>query len=130
MKSSLFLASAAIAASMAMSSCVSPYAGPNESVGGVIGATLGAAAGVIIGHQSGRPLEGAAIGGAIGSLAGSSIGHANDAYAYGYRRPVRVYRTYDYDEAPPVYSYPSYSSGYSYYGGGQYCYPRYYRRCN
>ena len=46
--------------------------------GTVMGGVLGAGAGGIVGHQSGRGLEGAAIGGAIGSLAGALFGSGND----------------------------------------------------
>lgn len=44
----------------------------------VVGGLLGAAAGGVIGHQSGRGLEGAAIGAAAGSVAGGVMGNAQD----------------------------------------------------
>lgn len=44
----------------------------------VMGGLLGAAAGGVIGHQSGRGLEGAAIGAAAGSVAGGVVGSAQD----------------------------------------------------
>lgn len=53
-------------------------AGPNTQTGAVIGGLAGAAAGGIIGHQSGRGLEGAAIGGAAGAAGGALIGNAQD----------------------------------------------------
>jgi uncharacterized protein YcfJ len=43
---------------------------------------LGAAAGGIIGHQSGRGLEGALIGGAAGATAGGLYGNARDQEQY------------------------------------------------
>lgn len=39
---------------------------------------LGAAVGGIIGHQSGRGLEGAAIGAGAGAIGGGAIGHSRD----------------------------------------------------
>ena len=44
----------------------------------VVGGLLGAAAGGVIGHQSGRGLEGAAVGAAAGSVAGGALGSAQD----------------------------------------------------
>ena len=52
--------------------------GPNARTGTVIGGLAGAAAGGIIGHQSGRGLEGAAIGGALGAGGGALVGSAQD----------------------------------------------------
>jgi uncharacterized protein YcfJ len=42
------------------------------------GAALGAIAGGIIGHQSGKGLEGAAIGGVVGGGTGYMIGNEKD----------------------------------------------------
>jgi uncharacterized protein YcfJ len=61
--------------------CMAP-AGPNTQVGTATGALLGAAAGGIIGHQSGRGLEGAAIGAAGGGAAGALYGNAADQRGY------------------------------------------------
>lgn len=60
-----------------LSNCAEP-AGPNTQRGAVTGGLLGAAAGGIIGHQSGRALEGAAIGAAAGGGAGALYGNAQD----------------------------------------------------
>ena len=40
------------------------------------GTALGAGAGAIIGHQSGRTVEGALIGGAVGAAGGALVGDA------------------------------------------------------
>jgi len=60
-----------------LTNCAAP-AGPNTQRGAVTGGLLGAAAGGIIGHQSGRALEGAAIGAAAGGGAGALYGNAQD----------------------------------------------------
>ncbi len=73
---SLLLTSSAIL-TIALSSCAAP-AGPNTQRGTATGALLGAAAGGIIGHQSGRGLEGAAIGAVGGGSAGALYGNAKD----------------------------------------------------
>ena len=52
--------------------------GPGAKRGAVIGGLAGAGAGAIIGHQSGRGLEGAAIGGAVGAGSGALLGGARD----------------------------------------------------
>ena len=49
--------------------------------GAVKGGLLGAAAGGIIGHQSGRGLEGAAIGAGAGAVGGGLLGSAQDEKA-------------------------------------------------
>jgi 5'-3' exoribonuclease 2 len=67
---------------IALSNCAAP-AGPNTQRGAATGALLGAAAGGIIGHQSGRGLEGAAIGAAAGGGAGALYGNARDQEQYG-----------------------------------------------
>lgn len=61
--------------SLPLASCTS---GPNARTGTVLGALGGAAAGGIIGHQSGRGLEGALIGGGAGAIGGNVIGGAQD----------------------------------------------------
>ncbi len=43
------------------------------------GAILGTVAGGIIGHQSGRGIEGALLGGGVGAIAGSAVGQSKDA---------------------------------------------------
>ena len=60
-----------------LSNCAEPT-GPNTQRGAVTGGLIGAAAGGIIGHQSGRGLEGAALGGAAGAGAGALYGNAQD----------------------------------------------------
>ena len=78
---------------------VSCASGPNAQTGTVLGALGGAAAGGIIGHQSGRGLEGAAIGAGVGAVGGNMIGDAQDQRNYdsyhrrGYRDDYR-YRRY------------------------------------
>lgn len=62
---------------LGLSNCAAP-AGPNTQRGAATGGLLGAAADGIIGHQSGRALEGAAIGGAAGGTAGALYGNARD----------------------------------------------------
>ena len=52
--------------------------GPREQSGTVAGGLLGATAGGIIGHQSGRGLEGAAIGGVLGAIGGAIVGSSMD----------------------------------------------------
>jgi outer membrane lipoprotein SlyB len=52
--------------------------GPNARSGTAVGAVGGAAAGGIIGHQSGRTMEGALIGGGLGALGGNVIGGNQD----------------------------------------------------
>ncbi len=71
--------------SLLLSSCTS---GPNARTGTVLGGLGGAAAGGIIGHQSGRGLEGAAIGGALGAVGGNVVGGSQD------QRNQRYYRRY------------------------------------
>lgn len=82
---------------IAATGLVSCATGPNAQTGTVVGAVGGAAVGGIVGHQSGRGLEGAAIGGGLGALAGNAIGNAqdqrNNAYYYNnrYHRQPRYY---------------------------------------
>ena len=56
----------------------------------IVGLML-AAVGGIIGHQSGRGLEGAAIGGALGGVGGAVVGDAQDKRNEGYYRDGRYY---------------------------------------
>ncbi len=74
-----------IVTALSLTSCTS---GPNARTGTVLGGLGGAAAGGIIGHQSGRGLEGAAIGGALGALGGNVVGGSQD------QRNQRYYRRY------------------------------------
>ena len=64
--------------------------GPDAQAGTVVGGILGAATGGIVGHQSGRGLEGAATGGGLGAIAGNMFGNAQDtrrnSYPPAYRR--------------------------------------------
>jgi len=89
------------ACTLGLASCAS---GPNAQTGTVLGALGGAAAGGIIGHQSGRGLEGAAIGGGLGALGGNAIGNAQDQRNYEARnryydrRPSRSDRYDRYDD--------------------------------
>lgn len=52
--------------------------GPNTKKGVGVGAILGSVAGGVVGHQSGRGVEGALIGGAVGAGAGGVIGSGMD----------------------------------------------------
>ncbi len=67
---------AAIATALTLSNCADM--GPNTQRGAVTGGLIGAAAGGVIGHQSGRALEGAAIGAAAGGVAGGAYGNSRD----------------------------------------------------
>ncbi|TLD71139.1 hypothetical protein FEM03_09520 [Phragmitibacter flavus] len=83
MKKQITLLAVSLTAAFSFASCSS---GPNARTGTVIGALGGAAAGGIIGHQSGRGLEGAAIGAGAGAIGGNVIGGAQD------QRNERYYR--------------------------------------
>ena len=78
----IILAITTAVTALALSNCAAP-AGPNTQRGARPAALLGAAAGGIIGHQSGRALEGAAIGAAAGGTAGGLYGNARDQEQYG-----------------------------------------------
>lgn len=78
----IIFATASLAAVALLSNCAAP-AGPNTQRGMATGGLLGAAAGGIIGHQSGRALEGAALGAAAGGTAGALYGNARDQEQYG-----------------------------------------------
>lgn len=77
--------------------------GPNAQTGTVIGALGGAAAGGIIGHQSGRGLEGAAIGAGLGALGGNAIGNAQDQRNAQYYNQQQGY----YNQRRPDGYYPN-----------------------
>ncbi len=71
----------AAAASVLLVGCESPSPyrdNVNTKRGAVGGGLLGAAVGGIIGHQSGRGIEGAAIGAGAGALGGGVIGSSVD----------------------------------------------------
>jgi len=74
---------------MAASGCASYGPGPSTRQGAVLGGLLGAAAGGIVGHQSGRGLEGAAIGAGFGTLGGGVWGSSLDMQR-GYQRSTTV----------------------------------------
>lgn len=92
---------------LALATTLVSCGGPNSQTGAVIGALGGAAAGGIIGHQSGRGLEGAAIGGALGGIGGAVVGDAQDkrnAEAYYRDRDGRYYAREPYRD--PYYGAP------------------------
>lgn len=105
---------------LAAVSLVSCATGPNAQTGTVVGALGGAAAGGIIGHQSGRGLEGAAIGAGLGALGGNAIGNAQDQrnaqYYQGQQQPHYNNRPYQdpYGRRPSGY----YPNGQPYYAPG------------
>lgn len=78
MKLKPFILSVMAVASLGLASCATHEPAPNTKTGAVAGGLLGAGAGAIIGHQSGRALEGAAIGGAAGAAGGALLGSAAD----------------------------------------------------
>ena len=67
-----------LVATIATLSMVGCATGPNAQTDAVIGGLLGATAGGIIGHQSGRGLEGGPLGAGIGALAGNAFGNGVD----------------------------------------------------
>lgn len=100
---------------LALATTLVSCGGPNSQTGAVIGALGGAAAGGIIGHQSGRGLEGAAIGGALGGIGGAVVGDAQDkrnAEAYYRDRDGRYYSRDPYYSAPPPPPPRGYYRGY------------------
>ncbi len=93
----------ALTATLSLSSLSSCTYGPNARTGTVVGALGGGVLGGIIGHQSGRGLEGAAIGAGLGGLGGNLIGGAQDQRNYYNRRAYYGYgRPYG---PPPGYYY-------------------------
>jgi hypothetical protein len=99
-------------AALGLISCAT---GPNAQTGTVIGALGGAAAGGIIGHQSGRGLEGAAIGAGVGALGGNAIGNSQDQRnAQYYNQQQGYYNDRGYRGQPRPSGY--YPNGQPYYG--------------
>lgn len=93
---------------ISLSSCA---AGPNAQTGAVLGALGGAAVGGIIGHQSGRGLEGAAIGAGAGAVGGGVIGNAQDQRNMEMRRRQQSQNYYGPGQPQPsYYSQPYYNS--------------------
>ena len=79
MKNLALLSSAVVLLSLGACSSTEPGAGNvNRNRAATGGAAAGAVLGGIIGHQSGRGLEGAAIGAAAGGIGGSALGAAKD----------------------------------------------------
>jgi hypothetical protein len=112
-----------VAVVLATASITGCATGPNAQTDAVIGGLLGAGAGGIIGHQSGRGLEGAAIGALIGGASGNMFGNGIDT-RNGYNRQQQyqqpqyqqpVYQQ-QYQQRPPQY----YNNGY---GQSNYCRP-------
>ena len=99
-----------VAVVLAVVSITGCATGPNAQTDAVIGGLLGAGAGGIIGHQSGRGLEGAAIGALIGGASGNMFGNGIDT-RNGYNRPQQyqqpVYQQ-QYQQRTPQY----YNNGY------------------
>ena len=94
-----------LVATIATLSLVGCATGPNAQTDAVIGGLLGATAGGIIGHQSGRGLEGGAIGAGIGALAGNAFGNGVDQrqnHQSRYHQPAPEPRYY---QQAPVYQY-------------------------
>ncbi len=85
-------------AALAVTSCAT---GPNAQTGTVVGGLGGAALGGLIGHQSGRGLEGAAIGAGLGALGGNAVGNAQD------QRNAQYYQQPAYGQ--PAYQQPYYA---------------------
>jgi hypothetical protein len=128
---SLFNKSLILAAATSVAALTGCATGPDAQTGTVVGGILGAATGGIVGHQSGRGLEGAAIGGGLGAIAGNMFGNAQDTRrhdrhtAYG-REPEYVaypapQRTVVYHTEPRPYqtttvvtrrTYETYHDGY------------------
>ena len=79
MKNHLLLSAATVSLLLGACSSTEPGAGNvNRNRAATGGAAAGAILGGVIGHQSGRGLEGAAIGAAAGGLGGSALGAAKD----------------------------------------------------
>ena len=98
-----------LVATIATLSMVGCATGPNAQTDAVIGGLLGATAGGIIGHQSGRGLEGGAIGAGIGALAGNAFGNGvdqrqNNRHQAQYHQPAPEPRYY---QQAPVYIHPT-----------------------
>jgi len=76
-----FVSIVAAASALSFSNCANPYAPTASHIqkDTTTGGILGVVAGGIIGHQSGRAIEGAIIGGGTGALIGSSVGLSKEA---------------------------------------------------
>ena len=74
----------AAASALTFSNCANPYSAgsTNAQKDTATGALGGAVLGGIIGHQSGKGLEGAALGAAAGGVAGNAVGRNKDAQGY------------------------------------------------
>lgn len=107
----ILLSLAVVATSMLGSSC---QTGPNAQLGTGVGALAGAVGGGIIGHQSGRGLEGAAIGAVAGGAAGNMIGGSQDA------RNAQRYQQQPYYNNQPQYNQPYYNNQPPYQQGYRY----------
>lgn len=77
MKKALALLMTAVVG-FAIAGCSSTGSTVHTKKNAVLGSVVGATAGGIIGHQSGRGLEGAAIGAGIGAVGGGVVGSAQD----------------------------------------------------
>lgn len=100
-----FMLAVMVVIAISSTSC-SQYA-PNTKNGAVIGSLLGAGAGAIIGHQSGRGLEGAAIGAVAGGAGGALIGSARDDRERQYYNQQRYQQQQQNGHAPQ----PPHNSG-------------------
>lgn len=94
MKLKQLILSTVALASLGLASCTTEPA-PHTKTGAVGGGLLGAGLGAIVGHQSGRALEGAAIGGAAGAAGGALLGSAADD------RERQRQRQYHHQAPPP-----------------------------
>ena len=90
---------------------VSCATGPEAQSGTVLGGILGATAGGIIGHQSGRGLEGAALGAGIGAYGGNMYGNAQDQRNYAYQQRS-FYNQYQPPPSPRYYQRNYYQRNY------------------
>lgn len=83
MKKTLLLIAAA-ASALTFSNCANPYGAGSSNTrrDTATGSIAGAALGGIIGHQSGKGLEGAAIGAAVGGIGGNAVGRNKDSKYY------------------------------------------------
>ena len=96
---SILKKSALVATGISLAILTGCSTGPDAQAGTVVGGILGAATGGIVGHQSGRGLEGAAIGGGLGAIAGNMFGNSIDT------RRNEATRTYRPQRSPVAY-YP------------------------
>lgn len=96
-----------LVATIATLSLVGCATGPNAQTDAVIGGLLGATAGGIIGHQSGRGLEGGALGAGIGALAGNAFGNGVDQRQNHHSRYQQTAPEPRYYQQAPVYIQPT-----------------------